>query len=186
MWWQHSRDEEGKPHKMKYEAIEETTPAFTQYVPLEENHPGCCELLKRTCGTQTCGHAKWTQRQAEIPKCCVRVPKGGQAKQAALRRSTLCYFKHYDFIVVCSEAAQMGCLNFCYYRKIRRPRLEAVFLSPPVRASWSGNCDVLSSCKHCFFLFSKPKSISPTLPCSMEPNARATGKMAEGTWLVSG
>lgn len=62
-------------------------------------------------------------------------PQGRSGKAAALHHSTLRYFKHYDFIVVCSEAAQMGCFNSCYYRKIRRPRLEAGFLSSPVRAS---------------------------------------------------
>ena len=46
--------------------------------------------------------------------------------------STLCYFKHHDFTLVCSEAAQMSCINFCYYRKIRRLRFED--------ASFSSSC----------------------------------------------
>ena len=81
------------------------------------------DLLTRTHVTHT--QATWTQRKAETPKRRVRVPGGGQGKRAALSHSALRYFKHYDFIVVCSEAVQMGCFNLCYYRKIRRPRSGA-------------------------------------------------------------
>lgn len=138
---------------MKYKAREETTHTFKRYVPLQENHSRVLRVAHKDTRDPDTDTPSETQRKARTPKCCARVPKGGEAKRASLRHSTLCYFKHYDFIVVCSEAAQMGCFNFCYYRKIRRPRLEAVFLSPPVRASWSGNCDALSSCKHCFSFF---------------------------------
>ena len=64
-----------------------------------------------------------------MPKSCVKVPKGDEKERAAVNPATLCYFKHHDFTLVCSEAAQMGCINFCYYRKIRRLRLEEASFS---------------------------------------------------------
>ena len=67
--------------------------------------------------------------RAEMPKSCVKVPKGDEREMAAVNPATLCYFKHHDFTLVCSEAAQMGCINFCYYRKIRRLRFEDASLS---------------------------------------------------------
>lgn len=110
----------------------------------------CHKWVTRTRMPQT-RTRQGNPRQGQDPEMLCESPQGGQGKRAALSHSTLGYFKHYDFIVVCSEAAQMGCFNLCYYGKIRGPGLEAVFLSPPVRASWSWNRDVLSSCKHCFF-----------------------------------
>lgn len=48
---------------------------------------------------------------------------------SAIRPHPQCYFKHCDFILVCSEAAQMGRINLCYYRKIRGPRFRAACFS---------------------------------------------------------
>lgn len=75
-----SREEEGKPHNTEYKAREETTHTFARHVPLEERPSRVPELLTRTAGPRR-RHTQWTQRKAEMPKCCMRVPKGSQARR---------------------------------------------------------------------------------------------------------
>lgn len=58
----------------------------------------------------------------------VQVPEGDE-REGCSQPFLLSYFKRHDFILVCSEAAQMGRINLCYHRKIRGPRFEAVCFS---------------------------------------------------------
>lgn len=102
----------------------------------------------------SCG-AQGTKPTATIPKPRVKVPQGEGRERAARSHSTLHYFKHGDFILVCSEAAQMGRINLCYYRMRRSPRFKAARFSRLVLGQPEAGAVVCQAeeSTSCFFFF---------------------------------
>lgn len=108
----------------------------------------------------------------------VQVPEGDE-REGCSQPFLLSYFKRHDFILVCSEAAQMGRINLCYHRKIREPRVEAVYFSCLLggrQEARTGMCEAAESTVFLLFVFPflKPQSIAQTLPQFMKPNSRST------------
>lgn len=108
----------------------------------------------------------------------VRVPEGDEREDCS-QSFLLSYFKHHDFILVCSEAAQMGRIDLCYHRKTRGPRFEAAYFSCLLggrREAGTGTCEAAESTVFFAFCFSflKPQRMAQTWPQFMEPNSRST------------
>lgn len=85
----------------------------------------------------------------------VAVPEGG-GREGRSRPCLLSYFKRHDFILVCSEAAQMGRIHSRHHGAMRGPRFEAADLSclpGGRREPGTGVCEADESAVWVFFFF---------------------------------